>query len=75
MYTHRAYARVYIISTIISESMRRIKNMFRQKLCDIEGDIRWTLGDVVKVRAEKRPENGNLVCVCVCVCVYTYKNI
>jgi len=29
-----------VLQAIISENMRRIKNMFRQKLCDIEGDIR-----------------------------------
>jgi len=30
-----------VLQAIISESMRQIKNMFRQKLCDIKGDIRW----------------------------------
>jgi len=29
-----------VLQAIIFESMRRIKNMFRKKLCDINGDIR-----------------------------------
>jgi len=30
-----------VLQAIIYESIRRIKNMFRQKLCDIEWDIRY----------------------------------
>jgi len=29
-----------VLQAIISESMRRIKNMFRQKFCEFKGDIR-----------------------------------
>jgi len=44
-----------VLHAIISENMRRIKNMFRQKFYEFEGDIRWyyfTMGGVVKVRAK-----------------------
>jgi len=30
-----------VLQAIISESMRRTKNIFRQKFCEFEGDIRY----------------------------------
>jgi len=30
-----------VLQAIIFENMRQIKNMFRQKLCDIEANIKW----------------------------------
>jgi len=30
-----------VLQDIISESMHHIKNMFGQKFCEFNGDIRW----------------------------------
>jgi len=30
-----------VLQVIISKSMRRIQNMFRQKFCEFQRDIRW----------------------------------
>jgi len=40
MYIHILDGAFKVLQTIISESMRRIKNMFGQKFCEFEGDIR-----------------------------------
>jgi len=39
-HTHTQGETFKVLQAIISESMRRIKNMFRQKFCKFKGDIR-----------------------------------
>jgi len=41
--TDYIWGRAFKVLQVISESMRRIRNMFRQNFCEFEGNIRWLL--------------------------------